>query len=52
MYASYDMNPVAIRKMQRERLSADIDCVERPSGAWFRTGAAIFAALVFAAVLL
>jgi hypothetical protein len=51
MYASYDMNPIAIQQMQQERLTADIDLIDWTSGREFRASGMIIALLIVAAVL-
>ena len=40
MYPTYDMNPMAIRQMQEERLSADMAHVERHLGVRIPLGGA------------
>lgn len=52
MFASYDMNPMAIHQMQQERLSADIERVDRSTGLPFPAGGVIVAVLVALAILL
>jgi len=50
MFASYDMNPIAIQKMRQDRLKADIENVDR-SAPW-QTPAGVIVALVAVAVIL
>ena len=51
MFASYDMNPMAIRQMQQERLAADIAHADR-SARWEIRAGGVIVALVIATVVL
>jgi len=46
MYPCYDMNPIAIENMRRERLAADVRHVDLGTKTLFRVGATAMAILL------
>ena len=50
MFATYDMNPIAIQKMQQDRLNADIEYVDRSAPR--QIPAVVIVALVAVTVIL
>jgi len=51
MYPSYDMSPIAIEQMRRERLAADIEKVDNHRGARLRVGGAAIVVLLALVIL-
>jgi len=52
MYPSYDMNPITINHMQRERLAANIERVDHSTNLGLRIGATAIVIFVAIAIVI
>jgi len=52
MYPSYDMNPIAIEHMRRERDAADVAHLDRGTNVRFRVGVTTMVILVALAIVI